>query len=83
MIPCDLRRAVDTADAVIWRAIPTGRERLSPLAMVLAQPSKFEEQEASTGRFKKREVPTDGARKNRKPRLRKGFRDESEFPRDV
>jgi DNA topoisomerase I len=64
----DLRKAASTADAVYLAGDPDreGEAISAHLAMVLAQPTKFVEQEASTGRFKKKETSAEEEEEKKK-----------------
>jgi DNA topoisomerase-1 len=59
----DLRKAASAADAVYLAGDPDreGEAISAHLAMVLAKPNKFKEQEPASPRFKKKEVPAEEA----------------------
>ena len=73
----DLRKAANSADAVYLAGDPDreGEAISAHLAMVLAKPSKFAEQEPSVSRFKKKEAKSGRCgRGRRRRRRRKRFR---------
>ena len=85
----DLRKAANSADAVYLAGDPDreGEAISAHLAMVLAKPSKFTEQEPSAPRFRKKESKAEekrpeGAEERTQERAR-GDRSEEDFPRHL
>src|SRR6266513_6459596 len=69
----DLRKAANTADAIYLAGDPDreGEAISAHLAMVLAKPSKFEEQEPSAPRFGRKPKPVDPAEEEERKKAAK------------